>query len=94
MHVIATGQRKSQKRFGARTHAAADVERLRGAAFELHCSLRVSVDILDHDLQFGWATYLLENIKEPSLLTRSNDLVTSMKAMYNGWHMLFSTLLL
>ena len=34
---------------------------------------------LDHALQFGWATDLW-----PSLLTRSNALMRSMKAMYNG----------
>ena len=36
--------------------AAADFEWLRGAVIELHCSLRVSVEGLDHALQFGSAT--------------------------------------
>ena len=44
--------------------ASADFEWLREAAVELHCSLRVSVECLDHALQFGWATDLWENLKE------------------------------
>ena len=44
--------------------AAADFEWLRGAAIELHYSLRVSVERLDHDLTFGWATNVWENLKE------------------------------
>ena len=35
-----------------------------GAAVELNCSLRVSVERHDHALQFGWATDLWENLKE------------------------------
>ena len=43
---------------------AADFKWLRGAAVELHCcSLRVSVERLDHAMQFGWATDLWENLK-------------------------------
>ena len=38
--------------------------RLRGAAIELHCSLRVHVERLDHALQFGWETDLWEYLKE------------------------------
>ena len=44
--------------------AVANFEMLRGAATELHCSLRVSVERLDHALQFGWANDLWENFKE------------------------------
>ena len=44
--------------------AAEDFEWLRGSAVELHCSLRVSVERLDHALQFGWATDHWENLKE------------------------------
>ena len=53
-------------------------------AIELHCSLRVGVERLDHALRFGWATDLWENLKDASLLTRSNALVRLMKAMYKG----------
>ena len=65
-------------------HATADFECLREAAIDLHCSLRVSMESLDHALQFGWATDLWRTLKRPSLLTRSNALVRSMKAMYKG----------
>ncbi len=44
--------------------AAADFEWLRGAAVDLYCSRRVSVERLDHAMQFGWATDLCENLKE------------------------------
>ena len=44
--------------------ATADFEWLREAAIELHCSLRVSMDILDHALQFGRATDLWGNLKQ------------------------------
>ena len=57
---------------------------LREAAIELHCSFRVSMERLDHDLQFGWATDFGRTLKRPSLLTRSNALVISMKAKYKG----------
>ena len=43
--------------------AAADSNWLRGAAIELHCSLRVSVERLDHAIQFGWETDVWENLK-------------------------------
>ena len=39
-------------------------EWFREAAIELHCSLRVSMERLDHALQFGWATDLWEKHKE------------------------------
>ena len=41
--------------------ATADFEWLRGAAIELHCTLRVSVERLDRAQPFGWATDLWEN---------------------------------
>ena len=44
--------------------AAADFEWLRGAAIELPCSIRVSVERLCHALQFGWATDPWENLKD------------------------------
>ena len=59
--VLAPGQRNSQR---ALFVATADFEWLRGPAIELHCSLRVSVERVDHELQFGWATDHWENVKE------------------------------
>ena len=44
--------------------ATADFEWLWGAAVELHCSLYVSVEILNNALQFGWTTVLWENLKK------------------------------
>ena len=44
--------------------ATADFECIREAAIDLHCSLLVSMERLDHALQFGWATDLCENLKE------------------------------
>ena len=64
--------------------AAEDVEWIRGAATELHCSIHASsMEGLGHSLQFMLATDLWENLNEavqPSLLVRSNYLVSSMKA--------------
>ena len=44
--------------------ATADFVWLREAVIELQCSLRVSMERLDHALQFGLATDLLKNLKE------------------------------
>ena len=44
--------------------AAADVEWLRGAAFELHYSVNANVEGFSHALQFMSATELWENLKE------------------------------
>ena len=44
--------------------ATADFEWLQEADIELHCSLRIRMERLDHALQFGWATDLWENLKE------------------------------
>ena len=44
--------------------AAADVERIRGAAKQLHYSVHISVGGLSHSLQFMLATGLWENIKQ------------------------------
>ena len=60
--------KKVPKRIGARTQPffdeTADFECLREAVIDLHCSLRVNMERLDHALQFGWATDLWENLKE------------------------------
>ena len=66
MHVLATGQTNVKERWikdAALFDAAADFEWLRGAAIALHCSRRVSVEGLDHAMQFGWAIDLWENLK-------------------------------
>ena len=44
--------------------------------------------------RLGWQPMFGRTLKRPSLLTRSNALVRSMKAMYKGIIMLFSALLL
>ena len=66
-HVLATGQIISQRALSKDAllfDATADLLWLRGAAIELHCYIRVSVERLDHALQFLWATVLWENLKE------------------------------
>ena len=73
--------------------AAADFEWLRGAAIELHCSLRVSVETLDHALQFGWAADIRENLKEAV----SADQIKRLSEINESdvqVHLLFSALLL
>ena len=72
--------------------ATADVEGSRGAAIDLRCSLRVSVERLDHALQFGWATDLWDNLKEAV----SADYIKRLSEINESdvqAHMLFSALL-
>ena len=64
--------------------ATADFEGLREAAIYLHCSLRFSMERLDHALQFDGQPIFERTLKRASLLTRANALVRSMKAMYKG----------
>ena len=59
--------------------AAVDVKGPGGAAVELHCPFHVCVAGFDHALQFWWRIW-----KRPSLLTRSNAFVRSLKAIYRG----------
>ena len=61
--------------------AVADIEWLRGAAIELHFSVHVNEEGLGHALQFMLAT---DHKERASLLTMSNDLVSSMKAKEKG----------
>ena len=61
--------KKIPKSVGARTHPCLSPLRILNgfedlAAIELHCSLRVSVERVNHALQFGWATDHWENVKE------------------------------
>ena len=73
--------------------AAADFEWLRGAAIELNCSLRVSVEGLVHALQFGWAIDLWENLKDDVSADQIKCLSEVNESDVQG-HLLFSELLL
>ena len=77
---------KVPKSIGARTalfDATADFEWLREAAIELHCSIRVSMEILDHALQFGWATDLWGNLK-PGVHTNDFAPIHRLRALKLG----------
>ena len=70
-----------------------DFEWLRGAAVELHCSFRVSLERLDHTLQFEWATDLWENIKQAVSTDKIKRLSEINECDVHG-HMMFSALIL
>ena len=61
------------------------------AAIELRYSLRLSVERLDHALQFGWATYLTDTLKYAVSADQIKRLCEINESDVQG-HLLFSVL--